>query len=210
MFSVAAVAVTEREGSASATAGQPGGGGADPSAPGRNRWRVTRRRSHRSRRSWPRARWELARDCLLRSLRTGTVINLYNCWPGQLATAFGAFPVMTFVEDEFQVIALFGQNELHQVAAGRGNGQRFALDTYPGPDHQSQRRLRSMSGPMCGQGQIAMSGCDVPQTGPMPADPRAFRSTPARRRARQRHLFLAAGAVRVMGSQLYRALATDP
>jgi multidrug resistance efflux pump len=38
--------------------------------------------------------------------------------------------VMTFVDDEYQVYALFAQNELHQVAAG--NAAEITLKTYPG------------------------------------------------------------------------------
>ena len=38
--------------------------------------------------------------------------------------------VMTFVDNEYQVFALFGQNELHQVA--NGDEAEITLDTYPG------------------------------------------------------------------------------
>ena len=37
---------------------------------------------------------------------------------------------MTFVDTEYQVFALFNQNELHQVAPG--NEAEITLDTYPG------------------------------------------------------------------------------
>jgi multidrug resistance efflux pump len=37
---------------------------------------------------------------------------------------------MTFVDNEYQIFALFGQNELHQVAPG--NEVEITLDTYPG------------------------------------------------------------------------------
>ena len=59
----------------------------------------------------------------------GTVINL-QLRPGQMATALGMLPVMTFVENEFQVLALFDQNELHQVQPG--DEAEIALETYPG------------------------------------------------------------------------------
>ena len=38
--------------------------------------------------------------------------------------------VMTFVDNEYQIFALFEQNELHQVEAG--NEAEITLDTYPG------------------------------------------------------------------------------
>ncbi len=59
----------------------------------------------------------------------GTVINL-QLRPGQMATALGLLPVMTFVENEFQVLALFDQNELHQVVPG--DEAEIALNTMPG------------------------------------------------------------------------------
>ena len=55
---------------------------------------------------------------------------------------------MTFVEDEYQVIALFDQNELHQVQPG--DEAEIALETYPGRDHQGERgldRLGAGTGP---------------------------------------------------------------
>ena len=45
---------------------------------------------------------------------------------GQAALA----EVMTFVDTEYQIFALFGQNELHQVEAG--NEAEIVLDTMPG------------------------------------------------------------------------------
>jgi len=38
--------------------------------------------------------------------------------------------VMTFVDNEYQVFAMFNQNELHQVVPG--NEAEITLDTYPG------------------------------------------------------------------------------
>ena len=37
---------------------------------------------------------------------------------------------MTYVDDEYQMFALFNQNELHQVEPG--NEAEITLDTYPG------------------------------------------------------------------------------
>jgi multidrug resistance efflux pump len=97
-------------------------------------------------------------------------------------------PVMTFVENEFQVLALFNQNELHQVQPG--DEAEIALETYPG------RIIKASVNSIVwaqGQGQIPMSST-IPQTG--------FQALPPGRFAvrldvapRDRDVFLAAGAV---------------
>jgi multidrug resistance efflux pump len=74
------------------------------------------------------ARWELTQTTFY-APADGTVINL-QLRPGQMATALGALPVMTFVENDFQVIAMFNQNELHKVQPG--DEAEIALETYPG------------------------------------------------------------------------------
>ena len=50
--------------------------------------------------------------------------------PGFFVAGMPFNEVMTFVDDEYQVFALFGQNELHQVKPG--NHVEVTLDTYPG------------------------------------------------------------------------------
>lgn len=131
------------------------------------------------------ARWELSQTVFY-APDDGTVINL-QLRPGQLATALGAFPVMTFVEDEFQLIALFGQNELHQVQPG--DEAEIALRTYPG------RIIKATVDSIVwaqGQGQIAMTAT-LPQTGLMPAVPGRF-AVRLRVADRDKGIFLAAGA----------------
>jgi multidrug resistance efflux pump len=94
---------------------------------------------------------------------------------------------MTFVEDEFQVIALFGQNELHQVQPG--DEAEIALRTYPG------RIIKATVDSIVwaqGQGQIAMTAT-LPQTGLMPAVPGRF-AVRLRVADRDKDIFLAAGA----------------
>jgi len=132
------------------------------------------------------ARWELSQTVFY-APANGTVINL-QLRPGQMATAVGALPVMTFVEDEFQVIALYSQNELREVQAG--DHAEIALETYPG------RIIKANVGSIVwaqGQGQIAMSGA-LPQTGYAPPPPGRFAVrldiAPV-----DQNLFLAAGAV---------------
>jgi multidrug resistance efflux pump len=132
------------------------------------------------------ARWELSQTVFY-APADGTVINL-QLRPGQMATALGMLPVMTFVENEFQVLALFNQNELHQVQPG--DEAEIALETYPG------RIIKASVNSIVwaqGQGQIPMSST-IPQTG--------FQALPPGRFAvrldvapRDRDVFLAAGAV---------------
>jgi multidrug resistance efflux pump len=132
------------------------------------------------------AKWELSQTVFY-APADGSVINL-QLRPGQLATALGFQPVMTFVEDDFQVIAMFGQNELHNVAPG--DAAEIALLTYPG------RIIKATVDSIVwaqGQGQVAMSGV-IPQTGYAPVPPGRFAvrldiADP------DKSLFLAAGAV---------------
>ncbi len=131
------------------------------------------------------ARWELSQTVFL-APSDGTVINL-QLRPGQMATALGALPVMTFVEDQFQVIALFGQNELHQVRSG--DRAEIALQTYPG------RIIKAHVDSIVwaqGQGQVPMSAA-LPQTGAAPLPPGRF-AVRLSIAARDRQLFMAAGA----------------
>ena len=131
------------------------------------------------------ARWELSQT-VFTAPADGTVINL-QLRPGQMATALGMLPVMTFVEDEYQVLALFNQNELHQVQPG--DEAEIALETYPG------RIIKATVNSIVwaqGQGQIPMSST-IPLTG--------FQALPPGRFAvrldiapRDRDVFLAAGA----------------
>ncbi len=131
------------------------------------------------------ARWELSQT-VFTAPTDGTVINL-QLRPGQMATALGMLPVMTFVEDDFQVIALFNQNELHEVQPG--DEAEIALETYPG------RIIKATVNSIVwaqGQGQIPMSS-SIPLTG--------FQALPPGRFAvrldiapRDHDVFLAAGA----------------
>jgi multidrug resistance efflux pump len=132
------------------------------------------------------ARWELS-ETVFYAPADGTVINL-QLRPGQMATALGMLPVMTFVEDEYQVIALFHQNELHQVQPG--DEAEIALETYPGRIIKAE--VNSIVWAQ-GQGQIPMTGT-IPQTGPYPLPPGRF-AVRLDIADQDRDLFLAAGAV---------------
>ena len=53
-----------------------------------------------------------------------------NLRPGFFVAGMPFNEVMTFVDTEYQIFALFNQNELHQIEAG--NEAEITLDTYPG------------------------------------------------------------------------------
>jgi len=131
------------------------------------------------------AKWELSQT-IFYAPANGTVINL-QLRPGQLATALGFQPVMTFVEDEFQVIALYKQNELHNVQ--EGDEAEIALETYPG------RIIKASVDSIVwaqGQGQVQMSGT-IPQTGAQPLPPGRF-AVRLKIAPQDKDVFLAAGA----------------
>ena len=132
------------------------------------------------------ARWELSQT-IFYAPADGTVINL-QLRPGQLATALGFQPVMTFVENEYQVIALYNQNELHNVQAG--DEAEIALKTYPG------RIIKATVDSIVwaqGQGQLQMSGT-LPQTGVQPMPPGRF-AVRLKIAPQDEDVFLAAGAI---------------
>jgi len=132
------------------------------------------------------ARWELSQTTVT-APANGYAINV-QLRPGSFTTAFPITPAMTFVEDTYQIIALFGQNELHQVAPG--NEAEFTIRTYPG--HIFKAKVDSIVWAQ-GQGQIANS-TQLPTTtfGPMPAGRFPVKLTVDPRDA---DTFLPAGAV---------------
>ncbi len=83
------------------------------------------------------AQWELEQTTLY-APADGYAINV-QIRPGAMTAAFPALPVMTFVESEYQVIALFAQNELHAIEPG--DEAEFTLLTYPGQIIKAARRL---------------------------------------------------------------------
>ena len=98
--------------------------------------------------------------------------------PGFFVAGMPFNEVMTFVDNEYQIFALFDQNELHQVEPG--NEAEITLDTYPGPRHQGARRLDHLgAGAGTARGVRRPAEDDVrPAAGPVPGEAR-------RRRARQ-------------------------
>jgi multidrug resistance efflux pump len=118
---------------------------------------------------------------------SGYAINV-QLRPGSFVTAFPTIPSMSFVEETYQVIALYDQNEL--TAVEPGNEAEIALVTHPG------RVIKATVDSIVwaqGQGQVAQSGA-LPQTaGGFPQAPGKF---PVKLIVadKDRDLFLAAGA----------------
>jgi multidrug resistance efflux pump len=73
-------------------------------------------------------RWDLSQTTVV-APGDGTMVNVM-LRPGFFVAGMPFNEVMTFVDDDYQIFALFGQNELHQV--GAGDEAELTLDTYPG------------------------------------------------------------------------------
>ena len=131
------------------------------------------------------AQWELEQTTV-RSPCDCYVINL-ALRPGAFVAGMPFNPVMTLVEADGQVVALFYQNELHQVAPG--NYAEFTLKTNPG------RIVRAKVDSVIwaqGMGQMQQSGT-IPMTGVLAAPPNRFAVKFDIEEA-DRDLFVAAGA----------------
>jgi multidrug resistance efflux pump len=131
------------------------------------------------------AEWELEQT---------TVVSPCDCFVINLTLRPGAFvagmpfnPVMSLVEADGQVVALFKQNELHQIEPG--NEAEFALKTYPG--RIIKARVDSVIWAQ-GQGQTQASGT-LPMTAALTVPPQGF-AVKFDVDEKDRALFLAAGA----------------
>jgi multidrug resistance efflux pump len=132
------------------------------------------------------AKWDLSQTVTY-APANGYAINV-QLRPGSMTAAFPVLPVMTFVEDDLQVIALYEQNELTKVKPG--NEAEISLETYPG--RIIKAKVDSIIWAQ-GQGQVAASAT-LPTTGAAPVHPNRF---PVRLEVepRDKDLFLAAGAM---------------
>ena len=131
------------------------------------------------------ARWQLEQTTVY-APADGSVINL-QLREGSYAASLPLTPVMSFVEKEQWVLAMFAQNELANVAAG--NEAEIALKTYP------NRIIKCAVDSVVwasGTGQMPITGM-VPQSGvqPMPLGRIAVRLRPTGRDA---DIFIAMGA----------------
>ena len=131
------------------------------------------------------AKWRL-RETVAYAPADGWVINL-QLRPGSTVSQLPMAPVMSFVEQEHVIVALFGQNELHQVEPG--NEAEIALETYPG--RIIKARVDSIIWAQ-GQGQLPLTGT-LPQTGPAPVPSGRF-AVKLELADPDKDLFLAAGA----------------
>jgi multidrug resistance efflux pump len=102
------------------------------------------------------ARWDLSQTTVV-APGNGTMVNVM-LRPGFFVAGMPFNEVMTFVDEEYQIFALFGQNELHQVEPG--NEGEITLDTYPG--RIVKAHVDSIIWAQ-GQGQLDASG-DLPRT----------------------------------------------
>jgi len=132
------------------------------------------------------AKWELEQTTV-RAPADGYPTNV-QLRPGSFTTAFPITPAMTFVEQKYQVIALYHQNELQLVE--EGNEAEFTLKAHPGRIIKAS--VESIVWAQ-GQGQVANT-TQLPMTGVGPMPPGRFpvRLTVAERDA---DLFLPAGAI---------------
>jgi multidrug resistance efflux pump len=74
------------------------------------------------------AKWDLSQTRVL-APGNGMMVNVW-LRPGAFVGQVAFSEQMTFVDNDYQIYALFGQNELHQVEPG--NEAEITLDTYPG------------------------------------------------------------------------------
>jgi len=131
------------------------------------------------------AKWNLEQTTT-RSPCDCHVVNL-QLRPGMMVAALPMAAVMTLVETEGQVVALFSQNELHQVAAG--NEAEFALRTLPG------RIIKATVDSVVwtsGAGQLQASGT-LPMTGAVSGPPQRY-AVKFDIAEKDREVFLAGGA----------------
>ena len=73
-------------------------------------------------------KWELSQTKTF-APGNGTMVNV-QLRPGAFVGGAALSEQMTFVDNEYQIYAMFAQNELHQVTAG--DEAEITLDTYPG------------------------------------------------------------------------------
>jgi multidrug resistance efflux pump len=131
------------------------------------------------------AKWDLSQTTVL-APADGTATNL-QLRPGSMTAAFPALPVLTFVEDQFVLVAFFHQNELHQVKPG--DDAEIFLRTLPGEIIKAK-----VDSIVWAQGQGTLTtGMTVPQTGLAPVHGDRF---PVKLTIDPKHreFFLAAGA----------------
>lgn len=132
------------------------------------------------------AQWELEQT-IYRAPAKGIVTNL-QLRVGTMVVPMPFAPAMTFIEDEQELIALYQQNELHQVEAG--NEAEVALKTHPGEIIKA--RVDSIVWANA-TGQIAQNGI-IPNTGVQASPPNRF-AVKLKLDGKSSEMLLPAGAV---------------
>ena len=112
------------------------------------------------------AQWNLDQTAVF-APANGYAINV-QLRPGSFVAALPLTPAMSFVEETYQVIALFDENELRLVEPG--DRAEFTLRTYAGRIFNA--KVDSIVWAQ-GQGQVAQAGT-LPQTGAYPQVPGRF------------------------------------
>jgi multidrug resistance efflux pump len=112
------------------------------------------------------AKWDLAQTTVY-APADGTPINV-QLRPGALVATLANTPALTFVEDEFTVVALYDQNELWAVKPG--DEAEISLETLPGEIIKA--KVDSIIWAQ-GQGQSSISA-QLPQTGAVAPPPGRF------------------------------------
>jgi len=131
------------------------------------------------------AKWDLD-QCTVYAPADGYVINL-QLRPGSTVVPFPVQAALSFVEDTYQVIAMYQQNELYMAAPG--NEAEISLYTIPGKVIKA--KVDSIVWAQ-GEGQIAQGGI-IPQTGVVATPPQRF-AVKLSIDPKDKDLFLAAGA----------------
>jgi multidrug resistance efflux pump len=112
------------------------------------------------------AKWDLAQTTVY-APANGTPVNV-QLRPGALVATLANTPALTFVEDEFTVVALYNQNELYKVKPG--DEAEIVLETLPGEIIKA--KVDSIIWAQ-GQGQSTISS-SLPQTGAAAPPPGRF------------------------------------
>jgi len=106
------------------------------------------------------AKWDLSQTKVV-APGNGMMVNVM-LRPGYFVAGLPFNEVMTFVDNEYQIFALFNQNELHEVE--NGDEAEITLDTYPG--RIIKAHVDSIMWAQS-QGQLDASG-NLPKTWPLP------------------------------------------
>lgn len=131
------------------------------------------------------ARWNLSQTTVF-APANGRVINL-QLREGSFTAPLPMSPVMSFVEDEQWIIALYEQNELRRIEPG--NEAEIIMETYPGRVIKSEVDSVVWA---TGQGQLPIGGL-LPQTGEHAVPPDRF-AVRLMLHGKDKDLFIAPGA----------------